>query len=194
MSGEMFGPEPVELSVAPALEGRNRLTTFFRLILAIPHFFFAGALSLAVGWLAVFSWFTLIFAGRMPRGTVWVQQHALTYFAQEQAYLYLLRDEYPPFWEGAYPLNVAVREDAQPRNRASVIFRLFLLVPLVLWLVLVGVVLLFVWLFAWLSIVFAARLPGGFRSFIEGYQRLYLRVYWYGVLGTDRYPSFSLRP
>ena len=34
--------EPVQLHVEPAIEGRNRLTTAFRLILAIPHLLLVG--------------------------------------------------------------------------------------------------------------------------------------------------------
>jgi hypothetical protein len=188
----VYADEPVTFSVEPALTGRSRVTTFFRLFLAIPHFFFAGAIASVVFWLGVFSWFTLLFAGRMPRGTVWVQQHALTYLAGANAYVCLLRDEYPPFWEGPYPLTAEFREGGPPRNRVTVFFRLFLLIPLLIWLVLVGIAAAFVILFAWFTIVFAARLPQNFGAFIEGYIRLYMRIYWYSVLGTDRYPSFGL--
>jgi hypothetical protein len=189
----LYAPEPVEFSVEPALSGRNRLTTFFRFFLAIPHFFFSGAIGSITFWLAVFSWFTLVFAGRMPRGTVWVQRHGISYNAAVYSYFHLLRDEYPPFWEGPYPLSLELREDEGPRNRVSVLFRLFLLIPLVIWLALVAIVAFFVILFAWLAILFSGRLPDAFRGFIEGYLRLYLRIYWYAVLATDRYPSFGFK-
>jgi len=39
-------PYPVTVSVEPALSNRNRLTTFFRLILAIPHIILVGGVGL----------------------------------------------------------------------------------------------------------------------------------------------------
>jgi hypothetical protein len=65
-------PYPVVITVEPQLHGRNRLTTAFRPILAIPHailvgpvyFSFrtggVGLLGAAAYVLAVVSWFTIL--------------------------------------------------------------------------------------------------------------------------------------
>ena len=40
---------PVNISVEPALRNRNRLTTFFRIILAIPHLILVGGAAFGLG-------------------------------------------------------------------------------------------------------------------------------------------------
>src|SRR4249920_86631 len=75
---------PVSVNVEPSLTNRNRLTTAFRLILAIPHLILVGGIGFGVAsgrdgrttlggeqgllgavaiFLAVVSWFTIVFAG-----------------------------------------------------------------------------------------------------------------------------------
>ena len=48
------------------------------------------------------------------------------------AYAALLRDEYPPFGDGAYPASLEVHEERAPRDRLSVAFRPVLVIPHVL--------------------------------------------------------------
>ena len=76
-------PYPVIVGVEPAHANRNRLTTFFRLFLAIPHIILVGGAGFAFGYrtdnrsasgeggllgavavfMAIVSWFTLVIAG-----------------------------------------------------------------------------------------------------------------------------------
>ena len=77
-------PYPVSVEITPSLTNRNRLTTAFRLILAIPHMILVGGLGVvtysggqrrgsiggengllgaAAILLAVFSWFTIVLTG-----------------------------------------------------------------------------------------------------------------------------------
>ena len=87
----------VRVDVTPALEGRNRVTTFFRLLLAIPHFFvlvFVGIAAYVV-WLIAF--FAVLFTGRWPEGLRNFAVGTLRWNMRVSAYLYLLTDEYPPF-------------------------------------------------------------------------------------------------
>lgn len=52
-------PYPVTITIHPATEGRNRLTTAFRFFLALPHIFLVGgpvAIMSSVGWGIEDSW------------------------------------------------------------------------------------------------------------------------------------------
>ena len=60
-------PYPVTFK-ADYVEKRSRLTTFFRLILAIPHIIFLYFYGLAAGVVVIIAWFALLFTGRYPPG------------------------------------------------------------------------------------------------------------------------------
>ena len=60
-------PHPIRLAVEDDLQ-RNRLTVFFRLLLAIPHFIWITLWSIAMVVVAVVNWFAVVIAGRLPGG------------------------------------------------------------------------------------------------------------------------------
>ena len=60
-------PYPVTFK-ADYVEKRSRLTTFFRLLLAIPHIIFLYFYGLAAGVVVIIAWFALLFTGRYPQG------------------------------------------------------------------------------------------------------------------------------
>ncbi len=124
MADEPQGPRyPVSIDLVPHLAGRNRLTTAFRIILAIPHLILVGAPGFAVGlhneasgaghhsWTfgsngllgvvvfigAIFSWFAIMFTRVHPRGLWDLARYYMRWRANAVAYTALLRDEYPPF-------------------------------------------------------------------------------------------------
>ncbi len=95
-----FSWEPGQYAVTYEVdypEELNRWLPLVKWLLAIPHiivllFLFIGALlALIVAWLAI------LFTGRFPRGLFdfIVGVHRWNY--RVSAYIYLLRDEYPPF-------------------------------------------------------------------------------------------------
>ena len=53
---------------ADYVEQRSRLTTFFRLLLAIPHLLIVAFWGLAVFFGVIVAWFALLFTGRWPLG------------------------------------------------------------------------------------------------------------------------------
>ena len=61
------GSYPVELQVAPR-ERQNRWTVFFRLLLALPAAFLAGAYGGLLGTAAMLGWFAAMVRGQMPLG------------------------------------------------------------------------------------------------------------------------------
>jgi hypothetical protein len=83
--------------ITPALEDRNRLTTFFRLLLAIPHIF---VLSI-VGIVALVAWliaaFVVLFTAEWSDGLRDFVLGYMRWSLRVNAYTFLLTDEYPPF-------------------------------------------------------------------------------------------------
>jgi hypothetical protein len=101
-SFESAAPDPgdyagVRSDFTPALEDRNRLTTFFRLLLAIPHLVVLVFVGLAawIAWLLAF--FAVLFTGKWPAGLHRFVVGYLRWSLRVNAYFFLLTDEYPPF-------------------------------------------------------------------------------------------------
>ena len=89
--------EPVLVDFQPELDDRNRLTTFFRWVLAIPHYIVLAVLSLvaAVAWIIAF--FAVLFTGRWPAGLRDFVVGYVRWSVRVSAYSLLLTDQYPPF-------------------------------------------------------------------------------------------------
>ena len=92
------GDDPrVSVDLVPQLDGRNRLTVAFRLILAIPQLIVLALLAIALFVVGVIAFFAVLFTGRWPDG---LRDFALgvgRWWLRVNAYLVLLTDEYPPF-------------------------------------------------------------------------------------------------
>jgi hypothetical protein len=92
------GDDPrVGVELVPELEGRNRLTVAFRLILVIPHLIVLALLGIALFIVGVIAWFAVLFTGRWPGA---LRDFALgvgRWWLRVEVYLVLLTDEYPPF-------------------------------------------------------------------------------------------------
>jgi Domain of unknown function (DUF4389) len=206
-------PYPVSVSVEPALAGRNRLTAFFRLILAIPHIILVGGVGLgtasqgeygettfgsesgllgvAAAFLAVVSWFTIVVAGTHISGIRQFTSFYMRWRVRALAYLMLLEDPYPPFGDGPYPASIEIAEPPV-RRRLSVAFRIILAIPHIF----VLAFMLFAWtvttVIAWFAILFTGSYPQGLYDFGVGVLRWRLRVEAYLLLMVDEYPPFSL--
>src|SRR5438105_2104755 len=87
---------PIRLVVTDDLR-RNRLTVFFRGILALPALLVASILGRLSQLLAIFSWFVALVLGRVPEGLRNFAAFALRYEMQTYAYYALLTPRYPSF-------------------------------------------------------------------------------------------------
>lgn len=203
---------PVSVNVEPSLANRNRLTTAFRLILAIPHLILVGGFSLGLAshdsrttiggeggllgavavFLAIVSWFTILFAGTHIVGIRQFTAFYLRWRVRALAYFMLLEDVYPPFGDAPYPAAIEVVDPAGPRDRLTVGLRILLAIPhfIVLFFVLLG------WgvttIAAWFIILFTGNYPQSLYEFGVGALRWRLRVEAYMLLMVDEYPPFSL--
>jgi hypothetical protein len=92
------GTDPgVRVDLVPQLEGRNRLTVGFRILLAIPQVVVLALLSIADVVVLVIAFFAVLFTGRWPAGLRDFTVGVMRWFLRVEAYLFLLTDEYPPF-------------------------------------------------------------------------------------------------
>src|ERR1700726_2852611 len=107
-------PYPVSLTVTPAVAGRNRLTTAFRFILAIPHLLLVGGGGIAIAsggrdselsfgdeggllgavavLLPIVSWFTISISGTHIAGIRQFTAFYLRWRTRALAYFMLLAD------------------------------------------------------------------------------------------------------
>jgi Domain of unknown function (DUF4389) len=91
-----LGTYPIDLEV-DAPEQQNRLTVFFRFILAIPALVVSYILSQLNQVLAVFSWFVALVMGRVPEGLRNFAALAIRIESQTYGYVMLLTGRYPSF-------------------------------------------------------------------------------------------------
>ncbi len=122
---------PVQLVVEDDLK-RNRLTVFFRLILAIPHLIWAFLWSIAVFFAAIANWIVTLIAGR-PAGSLHrFLSRYVRYLAHLYAYLWLVANPYPGFVgeEGEYPIEVRL-PPPEAQSRWKTLLRIVLALPAV---------------------------------------------------------------
>lgn len=172
---------------------------FIRYILLIPHLIVIWFLGLAAGVVGFIADFGILFTGNYPRGmfnfVVGVQRWSM----QIGAYLFGLRDEYPPFSTeaGKYATTYDV---AYPPSLSRILnFPLFgyyikalLAIPHFVVLFLLFIALYVVYFIAQFAILFTGSYPAGMHRFATGVFRWNQRVQVYIASMTDKYPPFSL--
>ena len=98
MSSSDPGDDPrVRVDIQPQLTDRNRLTTFFRIILVIPHLIVVAALFIAAAVVTIIAFFAVLFTGKWPVGMRDFVVKVWRWGLRVNAYFVLLTDEYPPF-------------------------------------------------------------------------------------------------
>ena len=202
---------PVTVSVQPLITNRNRVSTAFRLLLAIPHIVLVGGIGVAasnrgfgesfgghggiLGFvafvLAIVSWFTIVIGATHVVGIRQFTAFYMRWRVRALAYLMLLQDAYPPFGDAPYPASLEIVDPAA-RDRLTVAFRIILGIPHFI----ILFFLLFAWwltaIVAWIAIVIFGDYPEGLYNFGVGCLRWMLRVESYVLLLVDQYPPFSL--
>jgi Domain of unknown function (DUF4389) len=180
---------PLLLSVAGPVPQR-RGTVAVRLILAIPHLLALYFLGLGAFVVVVIGWFGALATGQLPDFAFSYLSGYLRWCSRVEAYLLLLTDEYPPFEleDGPYPVQLAV--SAGRLNRLTVAFRLILAIPaaIVSTLLTSGFATIVVFI-AWLTVLFAGRLPASLHQAFTAVLRYTIRYYGYVYLLTDAYPA-----
>jgi hypothetical protein len=94
-----FGDDdyPASLVLAPPTSSRSRLTVFLRVLLALPHLIVLSLVLLLWAFTTAIAWIFILLTGRYPETLYGFAIGALAWGTRVEAYLLLLRDEYPPF-------------------------------------------------------------------------------------------------
>ena len=82
--------------------------------------------------------------------------------------------------------------DSAPQSRLTVAFRIFMAIPQLIVLWLLGIAAIVITIIGWFGALFTGRLPVFAADFLTGYLRWLGRVYAYNYLLTDVYPPFTL--
>ncbi len=199
---------PVTLSVDYPDRKLNRLTSFFRIFVAIPILIVIGLLAGSVEWgedpykvaMASASLIVLplvlmiLFRQKYPKW--WFDWNmALSRFSlRVTSYMALLRDEYPSTdEEQAVHFNMEYPDAKAGLQRGMPLVKWFLAIPHYVVLSFLSIAVCFCVIIAWFAILFTGRYPKSFFDFVVGYYRWFYRVLGYAFLMiTDRYPPFSL--
>jgi hypothetical protein len=182
-------PHPLGLDADGDDLRRSRLTVFFRLLLAFPHFVWLTLWSLAALVALVPNWFATLLAGRSPNVFHRFLSAFVRYDVHVIAFVFLIANPFPGFTgaSGRYPIEVTI----EPRERQSrwiTAFRSLLVIPA--WFILfgLGLVLNLVAFFGWFAALATGRMPRGFRNLGAFVLRYMAQTNGYFYLLTDRYP------
>ena len=199
-------PYPVQFSVDYPDRQLNRLTSFFRIFVAIPIFIVlavvaggssSGEVTIGAGGLLVFGPLLMIlFRHKYPRWWFDWNLALFRFTARVESYLLLLRDEYTSTdEEQAVHLEIAYPDVEADLNRWLPLVKWFLAIPhyiVLIFLIIVAIVLV---VFTWFAILFTGRYPRICFDYVVGTIRWATRVEAYAFMPvTDRYPPFRLGP
>jgi hypothetical protein len=200
-------------------EQLDRVTTFFRLIWAIPIVIIVSLLSAAAtetitvitetgeivsrvsrtgggiaGGLFLATMLMIVFRLRYPRWWFDFARELTRFEARVGAYLGLLTDRYPStVEEQSVHLEIDYPDVEQDLNRWLPLVKWLLAIPHYVVLVVLFLVAIVAVVIAWFAILLTGRYPRGIFDFVVGVGRWSLRVQAYAfLLVTDQYPPFSL--
>jgi len=199
---------PVQFDVDFPARPLDRLTTAFRIIVAIPILIVIGTLSgetlsvskqttytLASGGGLLFLPLVLmiLFRQKYPRWWFDWNLNILRFSNRVTAYLALLDDRYPSTdEEQAVHLDIPY-PDARQMNRWLPLIKWLLAIPHYVVLFFLGIGAVIVVIVAWFAILFTGMYPRNLFGFVVGVLRWANRVTGYAfMMVTDQYPPFSL--
>ncbi|MGB8362008.1 MAG: DUF4389 domain-containing protein [Acidimicrobiia bacterium] len=201
-------------------ERLDRVTTFFRLLWAIPILIIVSLLTATssetvtiiteagetvskvtrsgggiAGGLAVATALMIVFRRRYPRWWFDFAREFARFGSRVGAYMALLTDKYPSTVdEQSVHLDIDYPDAEQDLNQWLPLVKWFLAIPHYVVLAVLIPVAVIVVLIAWFAILFTGRYPRGLFDFVVGVGRWSLRVEAYAfLLVTDEYPPFSLQ-
>jgi hypothetical protein len=202
-------PYAVRLDVDVPDRGLNRLTTAFRIFVAIPILIVIAAVSggstgadrnqgsvaMAGGLLFLAPLLMILFRQKYPRWWFDWNVALMRFTNRVGAYLLLLRDDYPSTDEEQYVhLEIDYPDVPTQLNRWLPLVKWLLAIPHFIVLFFLSIATIVVVIIAWFAILFTGRYPQGMFDFVVGVMRWHNRVVGYAVvLVTDQYPPFSLR-
>jgi hypothetical protein len=203
-------PYPVRFSVEYPDRDLNRLTTGFRIFVAIPILIVAAALGRegagygtghywaggSAGLLFLAPLVMILFRQKYPRWWFDWNLELLKFENRICAYLTLMDDRYPSTDDRqSVELDFPYPDAERDLNRWLPLVKWLLAIPHYILLVFLWIAAVVVVIIAWFAILFTGRYPRGLFDFVVGVLRWGNRVVAYAfVLVTDEYPPFRLNP
>jgi hypothetical protein len=180
---------PIRLGAIDEDERRSRLTTFFRLPLAVPHLVWLTLWGVAALLVGIVNWFATLFTGHAAGWAHRFLAAYLRYSTHVSAFLWLTANPFPGFVgaPGSYPLDLEVGPPER-QNRWKTGFRGILALPALTLGSAVGGLLFAAGFLGWFVALFTARMPRGMIRMSEYALRYTAQSYGYLMLLTDRYP------
>jgi hypothetical protein len=176
------------------IEKRSRLTTFFRLILAIPVEIFLILYFIAVYVVAIIAWFVLLFTARWPQGLYDFVAGGVRLYGRVTAYTYLGLDKYPPFSGGEepdYPLVVGVGPPLEKYSRLKVFFVALYAIPVLIVTYVMAILVELVSILSWIVIVVTGKQPQGLQDVLKLGMSYTTRALGIPLMLTQHYPGIS---
>jgi Domain of unknown function (DUF4389) len=181
---------PIRLAHDPDDGVRSRLTVFFRLLLAIPHFVWLLLWGIAAFVVAIVNWLATLIGGQSPQALHNFLAAYLRYETHLFAFVALVSNPFPGFTgtPGSYPVDVQV-DPPQSQNRWEVFFRIFLVIPAAFVSSALFGALYAAAILGWFASLFTAHMPSGLRKLGLMALRYGAQTNGYGyMLLTARYP------
>ena len=204
---------PVQFSVDYPDRPLDRLTTLFRIFVAIPIAIVLGAVeggtwqwtsggrtmtvAAGAGGLLFFApLLMIVFRQKYPRWWFDWNLELQRFGTRVGAYLALMDDRYPSTTDHqSVHLDYTYPDAERELNRWLPLVKWFLAIPHYVVLFFLHIALVVVVIIAWFAILFTGHYPRALFDFVEGVIRWDNRVVAYAfVLVTDQYPPFRLSP
>ncbi len=200
---------PVNLTIDYPDQKLNRLTTFFRIFVAIPILIImmlllstsysyssetVKSVATGVGFVFLPLVFMLLFRQKYPRWWYDWNLELSKFLYRVAAYLYLLDDRYPSTdEEQSVHITMPYPDAKADLNRWLPLVKWFLAIPHIIVLVFLELAAFVVIVIAWFAILFTGVFPRGLFDFVVDVIRWNFRVVAYAIiLITDKYPPFRL--
>ena len=175
-------------------EQRNRLTTFFRLILMIPVAIVLYVFGIVAYIAIVIAWFAIVLTGRYPAGLYKFVADFNRFLARATAYAVLLTDVYPPFngaADPAYPVRMEFSGPLESYSRLRTLLRFILAIPIMILRYVMTLLLEIGAVAAWVVIVVTGKMPRGLFDLMVLANSYTARSDAYLFLLTETYPPFQ---
>jgi hypothetical protein len=179
---------------ADYVERRNRLTAFFRLILAIPLAIWLSLYAILAGIAILIAWFAIVFTARYPRGLYDFVAGYTRFLTRVTAYASLLCDPYPTFGgsdDPAYPVRLQFAGPLEHYSRLKTLFRIILVIPILILRYVMELLLKIGAIAAWFVILVIGRMPRGLFDLMVLVNSYMARSDAYLYLLTETYPPFQ---
>jgi Domain of unknown function (DUF4389) len=176
------------------VERRNRLTAFFRLLLAIPVAIVLYVFGIVASIAIVIAWFAVVITGRYPKGLYDFVADFNRFVARVTAYVALLTDAYPPFSGSAddsYPVRMHFAGPLERYSRLKTFFRFILAIPIVILRYVLNLLLEIGAAAAWVVVVVTGKMPRGLFDLMVLVNSYTARSDAYLFLLTETYPPFQ---